>query len=199
MHGGQETLDIVVRSEEEGVALVLTASVLEQSQLVLVGALTDRELGSPIATTISVDLAEELIGDVHVPRETSFNLALNERDVLFEWQVKTRDLDNEYRLQDAHIRSDLGNLRAFAIEDLATAVGIGLGVGAAAALAWLNDRRDKGLKVDADRKWADCLERGGSPSWVGDGKAKASLAPNGIDLELGTRYEVKCDMSNAAQ
>lgn len=198
MRDGQETLDLVVRSED-GVALVLTAPVLTQSELVLVGALTDRALGPPVGTTIGVALSGELLEGAHIPREMRFDLVLNERDEFFEWQVETRDLGGGFRLQDARIQTELGPLRAFAIEDLATAVGIGLAVGGALALGWLSERRNERNRKDANRKWDDCIGRGGSPRMVADGRAEVGISPKSVNLKLGTRYEVECDMSKAPQ
>jgi hypothetical protein len=172
---------------------VLSAVQLNE-RLRLVGTLTDTEFNEPISTVIEAEFSPALIQGAHIPREATWVLDADGHELGFSWRVESVERPSGYAIQDAHVESALGQLRAFAIEDLATVVGVGLGVGIAGALIWLNENRLEKARKEARELWQECLAKGRKPSWAFGVTGAVSFDETGFPLfEARSSYQVKCD------
>jgi len=108
------------------------------------------------------------------------------------------ELADGYRLHDARVHTDAGEMRAFAIEDFAATVGIGLAVAVGAVWVWRISRRGQHARDDMERLWDQCIASGGSPKVTFGGEDVAGLDINGrLEIKSGVKYSVECDMSAA--
>jgi hypothetical protein len=124
-------------------------------------------------------------------------------EIPFSWEVERHELGDGYVLRDARVHSDAGGeLRAFAIEDIAASVGIGIAAAAGVVFGWrvLGERR---AAAEARKLWDDCIARGGSPSWsydvVDEVGVEVGVEGPGLRITSGAKPSVRCDMSSAAR
>jgi hypothetical protein len=193
----QTTVDVVVR-HVDGYSLTASAVTSNPEQVLLLGTLIDPEPPYRVETQISTRLAPELVGGRHIERESDLLLAWASGETLLRWRVATLDLGDGYRLHDARVSSDAGEMRAFGLEDLAATIGVSLFGAIAAVSIYRAIRRDQWARADFDRKWEGCLASGGSPSAVYDLSDEVGLDKGGVKMSTGSKLSVKCAMPNGA-
>jgi hypothetical protein len=91
MRDGQQSMDVVVRSED-GLSLLLGAAQISEDRLLLVGTLIDPESPPRADTTIQVAVAPELAAGAHVQRVSDLTVLIDEAESLLHWEVETREL-----------------------------------------------------------------------------------------------------------
>jgi len=198
---GTESLDLVVRGAGRR-ALVATTTFIDPAGLAIGGSLGDPDNGGPpVPVLYDLRFDEQLSSGAHVLRDAGFALefADGQESVDFSWEVTTRDLDEYFRLHDVRASVDGQEIRCFAIEDLVATVGVGIAGGL--ALFWLAQRAwsEERERTRLDKRWYDCLNRGGKPHWRVDGSGTAELDLRGkLIMRSGVRYDVECTLPNEA-
>lgn len=194
MRGDEQSLDIVVRSED-GLSLSLGAGHMDVERLVFFGTLIDPETPPPGNVTISVDIAPEFVEGAHVERVTEWTLLTDNTETSFSWEVESRELAGGYVFHDARVHAEADELRAFAIEDLVASIGIGVAAGVGAFWVVRTGIREWQQSREARRLWEDCLARGGSPTWSCSVEDEAGLDTRGL-LRIKSRVtpSVHCEM-----
>ena len=195
MRDGKQSLDLLVRGED-GPSLHLTASDISVNHLTLVGTLVDVEPPHRAEVTIEVVFAPDFVEGAHVQHVSDLKLVTGDVETRFHWEVENHELPDGYLLRDVRVFSDEGEIRAFAIEDLAATVGIGLAAAVSVVIVWRSHKRAKQARIDADQKWSECLAKGCSPSWEIVVKDEAALDPEGLPtIGSSVGYRVRCDCS----
>ena len=193
MGDDQTSVDVIVR-HAEGYSLSLTSVTTSGGYLLLVGTLHDAEIHTRVETQVVVNLDPELVGGRHIERVSQLSVVAGDSVSLLEWTVETLDLGDGYRLHDAHVTGDAGEMRAFGIEDLAATIGAGIFGAVAAVVLWRAHKRDEWARANFDRKWQDCLDRGGSPTAVYELTDEVGLDGRGPRLTASTNIQVRCEM-----
>jgi len=199
---GTQSVDLVVRGAGRR-ALVATTTFIGPAGLNVGGSLSDPDIGGgpPVPVMYDVRFDEQLSSGAHVLRNADFVLVFadGQESVDFSWKVTTLDRDEDFRLHDVQASADGQELRCFAIEDLAATVGVGIAGGLGllwlAQRAWSEERERKRL----DKRWYDCLNRGGKPHWRLDGSGEVELDLSGkLIMRSGLRYNVECTFPDEA-
>jgi hypothetical protein len=190
MRGDSGSLDVVARGADDGVSLTLAASQILDNQLLLAGGLIDPTFAAPVQVQMRVNASPELAGGAHVERATDLVVTSGSDEARISWLVESIDLRDGYILHDARVLGDEGPIRAFAIEDLVWFVGVGLAAAVTGLIAWRSHKRDEQSRADADRKWTECIERGGTPTIEYLVAEEASLGKDGRP-RIGASYSVR--------
>jgi hypothetical protein len=192
MRRGEQTLDIVAR-DDEGLSLNLSAARLATDGLTLVGTLVDREIQPVVNITMAAAFAPEFVEGAHVQRDTRWVVTIDEAEISFGWTVEKHELPGEYVLQDARAWNGEREIRAFAIEDLAAAIGIGLAMAVGGLFYWRQERVRIQERTRAEKMWQQCLEAGKSPSWHATIEGGAALGFDGVPTFTSRAdYRVTC-------
>lgn len=187
MRDGQQSLDLVVHSEDRS-TVILSATQIRDDGLVLLGTLFDPEFPPRADTSVTVAFSPDLAAGAHVPRVTDRIVVVDKVETYLHWEVETRELPDGYLLRDAQVYDDFGSMRVFALEDLVASVGIGIAAAVGLVVWWR--RQDR---ADANRKWEECLARGCSPTWETSVGVEAGLEERGPTIWVGGKYKVLCD------
>jgi hypothetical protein len=189
----QESIDVVVHAEER-LSLILAATNIGRRDLGLAGTLIDPDISLPVEVRMQVGLDDRLAEGAHVERVTEFTVEdSREQTSTVRWNVESTDLGGGYRLHDARVDSDLGDIRAFAIEDLAASVGVALVAGVAAAWIWKSRKKDKEALALLNRLIDDCKQEGGRPRVTYGGSEEAEVDVAGkLKLRSGLDYNFEC-------
>jgi hypothetical protein len=190
---GQESLDFAVHAGE-GFSLILAASVIASYDLVLDGTLIDPDIPARVDTSIHVGWDQSLAEGRHIERTTEFTIDSEHETSTVRWIVETTDLGDGYRLHDARVNGDFGDMRAFAIEDLVWTLGVGLAAALTAACIWKSRKKDAEGAAQLKRLCEDCKEGGGTP-WVtyGGTETVAMGADGKLNFKSGLAYTFRCE------
>lgn len=192
MGADQDTVDVIVR-HVEGYSLSLTAVRSSEEHLLLLGTLINPEPLMRVETRISMTLDPELLEGRHIERVSQLAVTWEDGESLLQWRVETHDLGDGYRLHDARVSGDAGEMRAFGVEDLAALIGAGIFGAVGAVVFWRSHRRDKTARADVDRKWQDCLDRGGNPTAVYEISDRVGIDTNQAGITGRHKITVRCE------
>ncbi len=201
----QSSIDVVIR-HVEGYSINLTAVTMDVENLLLLGTLINPEPLWRVETQIAMAIDPDLRSGRHIERVSQLTVTASETgqphesypqegtEIGMAWRVETQELEGGYRLHDARVSGEAGEMRAFGLEDLVATVGAGIFGGLAAIAIWRTYRVTKKAQDDVRRQWQECLDRGGSPVIMYNMSDQVGLTPGGA--RIGAQYNVslRCDM-----
>lgn len=191
---GATSLDIVARSAD-GLSMTMVAERMTPDRLALRGVMIDREVPGHIDATINVTFPPELVGvEAHIERSAQVVIVATDRETTLNWVVETSDLGDGYALHDARVPSHDGDIRAFAIDDLLLSAGAGLAVAVGGLIAWRSHKRQEQARADVQRRWNECLERGGTPTIEYGVEDAIKLDQGGVRIGSAYRAKVRCEL-----